>query len=35
VVAALLDDRSTELSDGELDRLARLIERARKEGAGQ
>jgi predicted transcriptional regulator len=35
VVAALLDDRSTELSEGELDRLARLIERARKEGAGQ
>jgi predicted transcriptional regulator len=33
VVAALLDDRSVELSDEELSRLARLIERARKEGA--
>ncbi len=33
VVAALLDDRSTQLSDDELDRLAGLIERARKEGA--
>jgi hypothetical protein len=32
-VAALLDDRSTGLTGGELDRLARLIERARKEGA--
>ena len=32
-VAALLDDRSTQLSDDELDRLAGLIERARKEGA--
>ena len=30
-VAALLDDRSAELSEEELDRLARLIERARKE----
>jgi predicted transcriptional regulator len=33
LVAALLDDRSTQLSDGELDRLARLIDRARQEGA--
>ena len=33
VVAALLDDRSLQLSDGQLSRLARLIERARKEGA--
>lgn len=30
-VAALLDDGSAELSEDELDRLARLIERARKE----
>jgi predicted transcriptional regulator len=33
LVAALLDDRSTQLSDDELNRLAGLIERARKEGA--
>jgi predicted transcriptional regulator len=33
LVAALLDDRSTSLSDDELDRLARLIDRARQEGA--
>jgi predicted transcriptional regulator len=33
VVAALLDDRSSKLSDDELDRLARLIDRARQEGA--
>jgi predicted transcriptional regulator len=33
LVAALLDDRSPELSAEELDRLAALIERARKEGA--
>jgi len=33
LVAALLDDRSTQLTGGELDRLAGLIERARKEGA--
>ena len=33
VVAALLDDRSAKLSDDELDRLARLIARARQEGA--
>jgi predicted transcriptional regulator len=33
VVAALLDDRSTRLSEAELERLSRLIERARKEGA--
>ena len=33
LVAALLDDRSTQLSEEELERLARLIERARKEGA--
>jgi predicted transcriptional regulator len=33
VVAALLDDRSAKLSDDELDRLARLIDRARQEGA--
>lgn len=32
-VAALLDDRSTRLSEAELDRLARLIARARQEGA--
>jgi len=32
LVAALLDDRSTRLSDDELDRLARLIDRARQEG---
>ena len=35
LVAALLDDKSTELSKDELDRLASLIERARKEGAAQ
>jgi predicted transcriptional regulator len=33
LVAALLDDGSTRLSEGELDRLADLIRRARKEGA--
>lgn len=33
LVAALIDDRSTRLSDDALDRLARLIDRARKEGA--
>lgn len=33
VVAALLDDRSTQLSEDELTRLARLIARARQEGA--
>jgi predicted transcriptional regulator len=32
-VAALLDDRSAKLSDADLDRLARLIDRARQEGA--
>ena len=32
-VAALLDDRSAKLSDEDLDRLARLIDRARQEGA--
>ena len=32
LVAELLDDRSTRLSDDELDRLARLIDRARQEG---
>ena len=31
-VAALLDQSARTLSDGELDRLARLIDRARKEG---
>ena len=31
-VAALLDDSSSKLSEGELDRLAQLIEQARKEG---
>jgi predicted transcriptional regulator len=30
VVAALLDDRSSQLSDGELERLARLIREARR-----
>ena len=35
LVAALLDDKSTQLSKDELDRLAGLIERARKEGAAQ
>jgi predicted transcriptional regulator len=33
VVAALLDDRASKLSDDELARLARLIARARQEGA--
>ena len=33
VMAALLDDRSTKLSEEDLDRLARLIDRARQEGA--
>jgi predicted transcriptional regulator len=33
VVAALLDARGSEASDAELDRLARLIEKARKQGA--
>jgi predicted transcriptional regulator len=33
VMAALLDDRSAKLSDEDLDRLARLIARARQEGA--
>jgi predicted transcriptional regulator len=33
VMAALLDDRSAKLSDEDLDRLARLIDRARQEGA--
>lgn len=32
-ISALLDDSSTRLSDGELDRLARLIDRARRTGA--
>ena len=32
-MAALLDDRSAKLSDDDLDRLARLIDRARQEGA--
>src|SRR6185312_9053234 len=31
-VSALLDDSSSKLSDEELDRLAQLIEQARKEG---
>jgi predicted transcriptional regulator len=31
-VSALLDDSSSKLSDDELDRLAQLIEQARKEG---
>jgi BlaI family transcriptional regulator, penicillinase repressor len=31
-VAALLDESAAQLSPGELDRLARLIEKARKEG---
>jgi BlaI family penicillinase repressor len=35
LVAALLDDKSTQLSKEELDRLAGLIDRARKEGAAQ
>ena len=33
VVAALLDDGTLRLSDDELDRLSRLIDRARQEGA--
>jgi len=33
VITALLDDRSAKLSDEDLDRLARLIDRARQEGA--
>lgn len=33
VVAALLDDRASQLTDEELTRMARLIERARGEGA--
>ena len=33
VVAALLDDSTSQLSDEELDRLSRLIDRARQEGA--
>ena len=32
VVAALLDDSATKMTDDELDRLSRLIESARKEG---
>lgn len=32
-ISALLDDSSSKLSDDELDRLARLIERARRSGA--
>ena len=32
-MAALLDDRSAKLSDDDLDRLARLIDKARHEGA--
>ncbi len=32
-VAALLDGSAAKLSQGELDRLARLIEKARREGA--
>ena len=32
-ISALLDDSSTKLSDAELDRLARLIEEARRTGA--
>jgi len=32
-MAALLDDRSAKLSDEDLDRLARLIDKARHEGA--
>jgi len=33
LVAALLDDGTAELSEDELDRMARLIDRARQEGA--
>jgi predicted transcriptional regulator len=32
-ISALLDDSSARLSDGELDRLARLIDQARRSGA--
>jgi predicted transcriptional regulator len=32
MIAALLDDPATEISSAELDRLARMIEKARKEG---
>ena len=32
-ISALLDDRSSKLSDAELDRLARLIDQARHSGA--
>lgn len=32
-ISALLDDSSSRLSDAELDRLARLIEQARRSGA--
>jgi predicted transcriptional regulator len=32
-ISALLDDSSAKLSDAELDRLARLIEQARRSGA--
>ena len=32
-ISALLDDSSARLSDRELDRLARMIEQARKAGA--
>jgi len=32
-ISALLDDRATKLSEAELDRLARLINQARKAGA--
>jgi BlaI family transcriptional regulator, penicillinase repressor len=32
-ISALLDDRAAKLSDAELDRLARLINQARKAGA--
>jgi predicted transcriptional regulator len=32
-ISALLDDASTKMSDGELDRLARMIDEARRSGA--
>ena len=32
-ISALLDDSSSKLSDAELDRLAQLIDRARRDGA--
>ncbi len=32
-ISALLDDASTRMSDGELDRLARMIDEARRSGA--